>query len=218
MEPKFWQDRWQEGKIGFHKSEPNPIITKYFSTLGLKEGARVFVPLCGKSLDIPWLAQQGFKVVGAELSEIAVSDFFKEGGLEPTITEIGPLKKFSAPSIDIFLGNIFDLSKDVLLAHAGAIDGIYDRAALVALPLDIRTRYSAHLRAMTDTAPQLLSCFEYDTNLIDGPPFCIAKQDIVHQYANSYTITELGRWSYEGKLKGTDYPATETVWHLAPKS
>lgn len=217
MDPKFWQQRWQEGRIGFHKEEPNPIIVKFFAKLGLAKGARVLVPLCGKSVDIPWLAKQGYQVVGAELSDIAVRDFFKELGAEPEVTEIGPLKKHSVPSIDIFLGNIFDLTKEVLLAHAGPIDGIYDRAALVALPLDIRTRYAAHLRAITDTAPQLLSSFEYDTSLLDGPPFAVTEQDIVHQYASHYTITALDRWPYDSQLKGQDIPAIETVWQLTAK-
>lgn len=218
MDPKFWQERWQEGRIGFHKSEPNPIIIKYFSKLGLAPGARVLVPLCGKSVDIPWLAKQGFQVVGAELSDIAVADFFKELGVEPTITEVGPLKKHSAPSIDIFLGDIFELTKDVLHREAGPIDGIYDRAALVALPLAIRSRYSAHLRAITDTAPQLLSCFEYDTSLIDGPPFAITEKGIRQQYDSSYTIVELDRWDYDNQLKGQDIPAIETVWQLTAKA
>lgn len=218
MEPKFWQERWQEGRIGFHRSEPNPIIIKYFSKLGLAPGARVLVPLCGKSVDIPWLAAEGFQVVGAELSEIAVADFFKELGVEPKITQVGSLKRHSVPSIDIFLGNIFDLSKEVLHSEAGPIDGIYDRAALVALPLDIRARYSAHLRALTDTAPQLLSCFEYDTSQLDGPPFCITGDDVRQQYDSSYTIVELDRWDYEGNIQGKGIPATETVWQLTAKT
>lgn len=213
MEPEFWQNRWQERRIGFHRADPNPILLKYLAKLQLPAGARIMVPLCGKTLDIGWLAAQGYHVVGAELSPIAVKEFFEELGVAPTITEVGPLKKHSVPQIDIYLGNIFDLSKEEL----GQVDGIYDRAALVALPLDIRNRYSAHLRQITGTAPQLLGSFEYDESLIEGPPFAITAEGIAQQYAGSYDITELARYDYEGKLKGTDHPATETVWLLVPK-
>lgn len=230
MEPQFWHDRWQDRKIGFHKSTTNPIIINHFAKLKLTKGARVFVPLCGKSLDMVWLAAQGYHVVGAELSEVAVGEFFAqltESMAEtkaapetkaaqvpkPTVAKEGPITRYSVPGIDILQGNIFDVTRD----QVGPIDAIYDRAALVALPLELRNRYSAKLRELSGTAPQLLSCFEYDQSRIDGPPFSIDLQGIEAQYKDHYTITELDRYSYDSQLKGTDIPAIETVWLLTAR-
>lgn len=213
MDPKFWHQRWAERRIGFHKTETNPILLKYWSWLGLGKGTRVMVPLCGKTVDIGWLAAQGHDVVGAELSETAVTELFEELGVTPTITQTAAHKHFSAPQVDIYVGNIFDLTPDLV----GPIDAIYDRAALVALPLDLRTRYSAHLRHLTDTAPQLLSCFSYDESLLDGPPFSIDRPGIEAQYQDHYTISELDRFDYGQPIKGQDIPAIETVWQLTAK-
>lgn len=237
MEPQFWHDRWEDRKIGFHKTTTNPIIINHFAKLKLAKGARVFVPLCGKSLDIAWLAAQGYQVVGAELSEVAVGEFFAElaasaesaehaknaehakplgdaqSELKPTITKEGAITRYSVPGIDILQGNIFDITLDQI----GKVDAIYDRAALVALPLELRNRYSAKLRELSGTVPQLLSCFEYDESLMDGPPFCIDQKGIEAQYKEHYTITELDRYTYENQLAGKDIPAIETIWLLTPR-
>ena len=78
MQPEFWHDRWQRNQIGFHQEQVNPCLERLWPQLELPRGARVLVPLCGKSLDLSWLAASGFEVLGVELSQTAVEQFFSE--------------------------------------------------------------------------------------------------------------------------------------------
>lgn len=209
MDASFWLQKWQKNELGFHKSEANPILVKYFPELALAQGSRVFVPLCGKTLDIAWLLSNGYRVAGAELIEIAIEQLFMELGVEPKISEAGEVRHYRAKNIDIFVGNIFDLSSKML----GSVDAIYDRAALVALPQDIRNRYTAHLTEITETAPQLLVSYEYDQNLMKGPPFSISNQEVNQHYGDSYDLTFIQSTNVLGGLKGK-CAAKENVWLL----
>ena len=85
MNPEFWQARWQDKRIGFNQPKVNPLLVKYFSVLDLPVGSRVFAPLCGKSIDMRWLLEQGYDVVGVELVESAVEEFFAEQNISATI-------------------------------------------------------------------------------------------------------------------------------------
>jgi len=210
MNPEFWQKRWQENKIGWHNNKAHPLLVKHFQTLSLKQGSRIFVPLCGKTLDIAWLLSQGYKVAGAELSELGIQQLFTELGVKPTIVPQGNLKPYSSEGIDIFVGDIFELSAEVL----GNIDAVYDRAALVALPSEIRDRYSIHLRTIVNNAPQLLITFEYDQSIVDGPPFSIGQNEVDQQYKASYAITHVESVDMAYKLKG-EASAKENVWVLS---
>lgn len=209
MEADFWHRKWESNEIGFHEGAPNSLLVKYFGELGLAPGDRVFVPLCGKTQDINWLLAQGCRVAGAELSEVAVRQWFEESGVTPTINEQGPLMRYSAPDVDIFVGDIFSLSREAL----GAVDAVYDRAALVALPEDMRTRYTAHLRAITREAAQLLICFEYDQSVMAGPPFSISDAEVRRHYEAVYVPRLLERRDVPGGLKG-QCAARENVWLL----
>lgn len=208
MEPGFWQARWQAKQIGFHEGKPNAYLVKHLDRLGLAEGARVFLPLCGKTRDIAFLLAQGFSVAGAELSRIAVEELFTELEVAPTITGAGDLARFSAPGIDIFQGDIFALSAGLL----GPVDAVYDRAALVALPPAMRARYAAHLTALTAAAPQLVVSFDYDQSLVDGPPFSVPAAEVHAHYDDAYRVTRLESLSRADALKG-QWEATEEV-HL----
>lgn len=149
MDANFWLQKWEKNEIAFHNSEANPTLVKYFKELSLAQGSRVFVPLCGKTLDIAWLLANGYRVAGVELVEIAIKQLFAELGLTPKIIETGPIKHYSATDIDIFVGDILNVSNKIL----GTVDAIYDRAALVALPTKIRQDYTAHLLDITNNAP-----------------------------------------------------------------
>ena len=178
----------------------------------IKRGARVFLPLCGKTLDIAWLLAQGLQVVGAELSQIAIEDLFRQLQLTPNITKKNDMTHFSAGKIDIFVVDIFNLTPQVL----GKVDMIYDRAALVALPDKMRKAYTQHLIALTHAAPQLLICFEYDQSIHAGPPFSISSDEVKKHYQAHYDLTLLATKAMADGLKGK-YPATEQVWHLKMK-
>lgn len=212
MEEAFWHGRWQRNEISFHQPAPNPVLTNNLSALGLPEGARMFLPLCGKSLDIGWLLAHGYRVAGAELSRLAIEQLFDGLGVAPRIVEAGALTRFEAEGIDIFVGNIFDLDA----AKLDAVDAVYDRAALVALPEAMRARYVAHLLAITGSAPQLLATFEYDQSCMDGPPFSVTEAEVRRHYAPSHDISCLDRHEVAGGLKGL-CPATEVVWRLVPR-
>ena len=212
MDRDFWIDKWETGVTGFHNAEPNRALIKYVDRLGLAPGARVFVPLCGKTRDIGWLAEQGFRVCGVELSELAVRALFEELGVVPERSERGALTWYGAPGIDIAVGDIFDLDRDAL----GPVEAIYDRAALVALPEGMRGRYAAHLKAMTGVVPQLLVCFEYDRTAMDGPPFSVDAAQVRRFYGAEYDLTLLARSAVQGGLKGR-CAADRAIWLLERK-
>lgn len=209
MEPDFWHRKWENNEIGFHEGKVNPLLVKHFPALALAEGKRVFVPLCGKTLDIHWLLSRDYRVAGAELSQLAVEQLFAELGVEPEITPCGPLRRYSADGVDIFVGDIFELSPEAL----GPVDAIYDRAALVALPEAMRVRYTAHLMQLTARAPQLLLCFEYDQRVMAGPPFSITPEEVQRHYAGQYALTHLERVEVPGGFRGK-VSANESAWLL----
>lgn len=209
MDASFWKDRWERGEIAFHEKQANQFLVKYFNKLSLAKGSRVFVPLCGKTLDIAWLLAQGYRVAGAELSEIAVKQLFEGLGVEPKIAELGSVQRWRAQNIDIFLGDLFQVTREML----GPVDAIYDRAALVALPKEMRDRYTEHLVQIAENAPQLVIAYEYDQSVVNGPPFSVSQDEVRRHYTDSYNLTLLATADVPGGLKGK-CPATEHVWLL----
>ena len=109
MDADFWLQKWEMKDIAFHQTEANPLLVKRFKELSLEQGSRVFLPLCGKTLDIAWLLSNGYRVAGAELSEMAIEELFLELGMNPEVTEAGKLKHYVGKNIDIFVGDTFDL-------------------------------------------------------------------------------------------------------------
>lgn len=203
MEANFWKERWATQQIGFHLNEANPLLVKHISALGLNPPARIFLPLCGKTLDIGWLLSQGHHVAGAELVESAVISLFEELRITPAVEKLGALKVYRTKNLDLYVGDIFELKKDLL----GPVDGVFDRAALVALPLEMRQKYTAHLRSLTQQAPQLLVTFDYDQNLVPGPPFSVTAAEVRDHYPEA---TFVEGHNVSGGLKGI--AATESVW------
>ncbi len=185
MDPDFWHERWERGQIGFHQPQANPLLVRHAAPAGIVPGTRVFLPLCGKTRDIGWLLAQGIHVAGVELSPIAVADLFADLGVTPAVTG----GHHAAPGLDIFCGDIFALDAATL----GPIDAVYDRAALIALPPDMRADYAPHLVALTGRARQLLVTFEFDADPWDGPPFSVRPADVEALYAATYSIATLER-------------------------
>ena len=210
MDANFWHQRWGKNEIGWHETKVNPLLVQHFKELGLEKGSRIFIPLCGRTLDISWLHAQGYRIAGAELSKVAIEQVFTELGVQPNVSARGEGEQWSANHIDIFVGDIFALSAETL----GHVDGIYDRAALVAFPEDMRNRYVRHLIEITEKAPQLLICYEYDQRCIEGPPFSIPDQEVKRQYASAYQLKLLSSTEVSGGLKGK-CPANEKAWLLS---
>jgi thiopurine S-methyltransferase len=208
MDSQFWHDKWNSNQIAFHQAEANPLLVEYLDVLKLNPGDTVFVPLCGKTLDIAWLLSQGYKVIGVELVELAVQQLFEELDVRPQITQLAKLKRYQFENIIIFVGDIFDLTAELL----GDVDAVYDRAAFVALPPDMRVAYSRHINQNCQHAPQLLINYEYDQTVMAGPPFASTPQDIADHYGNTYQIDCLLSQQLADGLKGE--PAKEYVWHM----
>ncbi len=148
----LWLQCWRDQDTDFHQTEVNPLLSRFWPGLGLAQGSRVFVPLCGKSLDMLWLARQGHEVIGIELSPVAVHAFFHENGLLPEQSQVGPFTLWQHGDLSILCGDFFALDK----SHLGSFDTVYDRAALTALPEDIRTLYVAQLERLVPQAATVL--------------------------------------------------------------
>lgn len=209
MDAQFWLDKWAKGETGFHQAETNPYLKKYWSQLGLKKGDRVFVPLCGKTHDIAWLRAQGLNVVGVELAAAAVAGLFDSLQVTPTISEAAGFTQYSTDNLTVFQGDFFALTTELL----GDVQAIYDRAALVALPVEMRKAYAAHLVEITQGAPQLLVTLSYDQSLLTGPPFSVTPEAVKHLYTKHYQVASLVSEPVEGGFK-TVKTVTQAVWRL----
>ena len=184
MEPDFWRERWAENKIGFHEGAPNTMLVSHLYRLA---GHRVLVPLCGKTEDLAYLAAQGKRVIGVELVEDAVAQFFAEHEVTPTITTHDGLREYTAGEITIFAGDWFA----VTAAHTGPIEGFYDRAALIALPAEMRVRYLEHLRSVVpENTRGLLITVDYDAAQFQAPPHPVPDSEVQAHYAAAELLEE----------------------------
>ena len=185
MQPDFWHQRWQDNRIGFHQSTPTPLLQKHWPMLGVPAGATVFVPLAGKSLDMLWLAQQGYRVLGVELSRLAVERFFAEHGLHPETETTRYGTRYRAGDIELVCGDAFGLD-EAILADCAAV---FDRAALIALPPELRRRYVRELHARLPAGCRgLLITLEYPQDERAGPPFSVAEDEIRALYGDRWRI------------------------------
>ena len=175
MGPEFWHSRWAAGQIGFHQAEVNPYLQQFWPTLQVAVGARVLVPLCGKSVDMTWLCGQGLQVVGVELSEAAAQAYFSERNIQPVVERRGAFTVYADDHCEIWCGDFFELT----LAEIGVCSALYDRAALIALPVEMRARYAEHLgRLLPSACLGLLVTLDYQQSEIDGPPFAVTQQEV----------------------------------------
>lgn len=175
MDKDFWLQRWQEGQTGFHQTRVMPLLQKHWPGLGLPAGARVLVPLAGKSLDVAWLADQGHEVLAVELSPIAITQFFREHGLHPERVDTPEGTRYQAGKLRFLCGDIFDLSTDTL----SEFQACYDRAALIALPPDLRARYVERIYGRLPAACRaLLLTLDYPQEQMDGPPFSVPRAEV----------------------------------------
>jgi thiopurine S-methyltransferase len=183
MDPDYWLDRWQKNRIGFHRADANPRLVEHHQVLG--EAIRVLVPLCGKSADLEWLVVNGFEVIGIELSELAAQAFFAERGITPERREQGSFIAYQHGNVTILVGDFFAANS----AELGSFDGVYDRAAMIALPEELRARYAAHVRTLlTPKAKLLLVTLHFDAP--GGPPFSVSPDEVRSSYAGA-RVTEL---------------------------
>jgi thiopurine S-methyltransferase len=194
MERSFWQSRWNQGQIGFHRPDVNPNLTRHLSAW-LPAGSfcdsrvvlaeqRVFVPLAGKTRDVAWLAANGASVVAVEFVEQAVKSYFDDEKLEPAVCTIDVGLRFVSPvpksdaarchgTVEFLVSDFFALEPK----HVGSITAVYDRAAMVAINTDRRAEYAARLAHLTPQGARLL-LVSFEHNQDSGPPFSVPAEQV----------------------------------------
>lgn len=210
MEADFWLDRWAQNKIGFHRSTPHPLLERHVHRWS--RPGRILVPLSGKSLDLHFLVARGFSVVGVELVEDAVVQFFDEANLVPKIDTVSAFKVYRSDAIDFFVGDFFKLTPQDI----GTCDGLYDRAALVALPPELRAQYPAQLAHLLPQAAEgLVVTLDYPPGSLsksgssktpsavplEGPPFSVPPAEVEARFADGFEVTRVEE-NYRASLTG----------------
>lgn len=180
MDNDFWLERWAKHEIGFHQQRVNEYLLEFWPQLALPRDAAVFVPLCGKTLDMRWLRERGHPVVGVDIARTACAEFFAEWNVEPRVVQEGCFERWSAQGITLLCGGFFELRSE----HVANVTAVFDRAALIALPPPMRKQYVAELREILPSgASILLVAPEYDQQLMKGPPFAVDSREIRELFA-----------------------------------
>jgi thiopurine S-methyltransferase len=214
MNHKFWHERWQTNDIGFHKDDVHHYLTRYYSHLKNQTGP-VFVPLCGKSYDLLWLREQGREVIGVELSKVALDDFFRESELSVQVDQLCPFQRHRTAGMTLYQGDFFALTP----AELNGVHTIYDRAALVALPPQMRPDYARKLTELLPVGGQiLLISYQYDQTETFGPPFSVPPQEIEELFGLNFSLERLVEndvlKSHQGLQKRGVTALTEYAWLL----
>ena len=198
MEIEFWQERWDNDQIGFHQEHINPYLAYFYGDKGLphekRQALKVFVPLCGKSRDMLWLARNGYPVFGVECSERAVDAFYQESAVHfrKATNEDGSLYQ-SVPDeatslIEIYQGNFFSLQPQ----HLADVTDVFDRASLIALPGDMRREYVSKMAELLKPGTRvLLVTLSYDQSAMNGPPFSVSEENVNELYQEHFNIDKL---------------------------
>jgi thiopurine S-methyltransferase len=190
VQPEFWQERWRTAQIGFHQSAVDRHLQVYWPTLKLAANSPVFVPLCGKSLDLLWLREQGHEVCGVELSPVAVEAFCMEHGIPARRRVVGDFEVYEAEGFRLLRGDFFKLTPALL----GNVAAVYDRASLISWSPALRASYVEHMTALSHRGTQtLLIAVEYPPAQMSGPPFPVTRDDIDRLYADHHSIEIEGR-------------------------
>jgi len=189
MDNAHWVERWRDGRIGFHKDVVNEHLEAFGPRIFGEEPIRVLVPMCGKSLDLLWLEQRGHHVIGLELAEQAVQEFFAEHERPHEVTQNGRHRVFESGSLTIIQGDLFDLPP----ALPQPVQGIYDRAAFHALKTpERRERYASILDELLDPGGSiLLLTLDYDEEEMEGPPFSVPEAEIQSTFGQEAQVDRL---------------------------
>ncbi len=213
-----WHRHWTRPNPGFHEGQVNRYLLKHLPLFCLPSAATIFVPLCGKAVDILWLSEQGYKVIGVELSQVAVESFFAESGLQFSSQSDGAFVRYQAHNITLYQGDYLDLQAQ----HLAGCALVYDRAAIVAIESFNRAAYKQKMLQIIPAAtPMLMVTLDYDQQQMSGPPFSVPVAEIVELYGNEYDIEllesneqieERSRWRDQGLTS-----LIESALKLSPK-
>ncbi|MFL1403908.1 thiopurine S-methyltransferase [Marinobacter sp. M1N3S26] len=216
MEHEFWHTRWEKGEIGFHEGTVNKYLHDHWPEFSGDRTDTVLVPLCGKAHDMWWLHDRGHPIIGVELSKVACKDFFEEAEEKAKVHPGEPFTTFRHDDLELWCGDFFQLVPDDL-KH---VRMVYDRAALIAMPPEMRRNYVEHLTTVIpDGTRILLITLDYDSSEMQGPPFNVSDQEVYDLYGEDYKIRhilsqDMGRDNPFAKRKGLQNGATESVFYL----
>lgn len=178
MDPAFWLSKWEAGQIGFHRSEIHPDLKAHLQDWLGPTPAGVLVPLCGKSVDLPWLAER-VPTTGVELAAQAVEELHQEQALQADVDDLGPFRRWRTGGLTVLQGDIFDLRS----SHLGPVDRVWDRAAMVALDPARRSAYVRRIRELLPSGGRvLLNVLHYDPAVMPGPPHSISDEEVRGAY------------------------------------
>lgn len=195
MQAEFWHNCWQQQRIGFHQDEIHPLLPVLLSQLSWDSSKAIFAPLSGKSLDLWWLAQHG-KVIGAELSELACQQFYQQQGQEYKVSQHHEFQRYAHSAVDIWQGDYFALAQQ----HLGEVGLIYDRAALIALPDEMRMQYVQQLKRLCQGPVSLLLLnLEYPEQEMSGPPFSVSEAEVKRLFDFASSIQLLASRNLTGR-------------------
>lgn len=208
MKAQFWHDMWDTGKVGFHRTEENEFLQTYWADLDIPKDSEVLVPLCGKSLDMCWLADQGYAVLGVELSPKALREFLEENNFTGKPIQTTHYDGYKINKKTLLCGDIFNLTQ----ADVQQVKAVYDRAALVALPPEMRTKYAQHLANILPKGTQmLLITMEYSAPKLSGPPFSVLESEVETLYGDHFKIDKL----FSHPIVRQGEPVEEKVFKLS---
>ena len=183
-----WINRWESNNIGWHTDKINRQLIEYLDELKLSSQETIFVPLCGKSLDMNYLIQKNFNVIGVEMSELAIQQFFDENKLSYTISKEEEFELYEGDGIKIYCGDYFDLQSN----HLDNVKAVYDRASLIALDDKLRQKYVKHLNDIISFDVRiLLLTLNYPQHQRSGPPFAVSKLEVDKLFNGSFDCQEL---------------------------
>lgn len=213
MDADFWTERWNQSNTPWHQSEPEALLTKYFPKEKTKSA---LIPLCGKSLDVLWISKNSEKVIGVELSPIACQAFFEEQNFSYKTESYKDFKIFNSLNIELWCGDFFKLPTETYQS----VDFIYDRAAIIALPPNLRQLYANKLieiaQASTSSDFQILMIGRVDEGLQDGPPFQVADAEIHKLFSEKLNLEILEKISRPSRAD-PKLQLVETVYRITRK-
>ncbi len=172
MEIDYWRRRWREGRIGFHQPDVHRHLVRYLAEHARGMSREILVPLCGKSLDLIWLRDQGHRVTGVEFAPEACAAFLAENDLSaPEVVE-GPFRIWRFPGLTLLNGDFFQFERD-------DFDLVWDRASLIALPPETRPHYAEHIvDRLLPGGKILLVTVDYGSEEMEGPPFRVPDEEV----------------------------------------
>ena len=183
-----WLEFWANNETDWHSDVVTQELEKYLGLLKLESGDTVFVPLCGKSLDMIYMLNRGFSVIGVEVSEIGIKQFFHENGLDFTISKVGKFDLYSANNIEIYYGDFFSLTSK----HLCGVKAVFDRKSLIALDRNLRQKYVKHLNDIISLGVRiLLITLHYPKHQMSGPPFSVDKSEVESLFSMAFNYQEL---------------------------